>query len=90
MGLEKRECQEKREAERSLLPLTRLKKAIQAQHTQLLTGGKNIILVTLFLCRAAEQTPRSAAATSGHNGALKSKSGGTERKLCVPPGQRRH
>lgn len=42
MGLEKRECQEKRGAERSLLPLTRLKKAIQAQHTQLLTGGEKI------------------------------------------------
>lgn len=48
-------------------------------------GGKRAtILVTRFLCRAAEQTPRSAV-TLGHNGALKSKSGGTERK-CVPPG----
>lgn len=91
MGLERTECQEKRGAECSLLSFTCLKKAIQAQHTLLLNGrGKNIslILVTRFLCRAAEQTPRSAV-TLGHNGALKSKSGGTERK-CVPPGQRRH
>lgn len=40
MGLEKRECQEKRGAECSLLSFTCLKKAIQAQHMQLLNGGK--------------------------------------------------
>lgn len=38
MGLEKRECQEKRGAERSLLSFTCLEKAIQPQHTQLLNG----------------------------------------------------